>query len=204
MATGTTRGQSRAKLLSAAMRCLRDKGYARTTARDLAAASGANLASIGYHFGSKDALLNQALADAMVAWTDDIVRRASVDEEAGTAERLERSLAGMVDRFEELEPYLISFVEAFPQAVRSDDLRERMATAYREARSAGAEQIRSSLEREGVQLEPRHAEVLGSLMTALCDGLILQWLLYREEVPGSGEVMEALRAALPGLEGRRS
>jgi hypothetical protein len=41
------------------------RGYARTTARDLAAESGANLASIGYHFGSKEALLNEALAEGM-------------------------------------------------------------------------------------------------------------------------------------------
>src|SRR5687767_6688051 len=51
----------REDLIEGAIKCLRTKGYARTTARDIAAASGAGLASIGYHFGSKDALLAKAL-----------------------------------------------------------------------------------------------------------------------------------------------
>jgi len=52
---------SRDQLLEGALLCLQTKGYARTTARDIAAASGANLASIGYHFGSKEGLLNAAV-----------------------------------------------------------------------------------------------------------------------------------------------
>ena len=47
----------REDLLEGAKRCLLEKGYGRTTARDLVQASGTNLASIGYHYGSKDALL---------------------------------------------------------------------------------------------------------------------------------------------------
>jgi AcrR family transcriptional regulator len=55
---------NREKLLQGAVSCLRTKGYAATTARDLTAVSGANLASIGYHFGGKEELLNQAVADS--------------------------------------------------------------------------------------------------------------------------------------------
>jgi len=50
----------REDLLAGAVRCLREKGYAHTTARDIVAASGTNLASIGYHYGSTKALLNAA------------------------------------------------------------------------------------------------------------------------------------------------
>ena len=39
--------------------CLREKGYAHTTARDIVAASSTNLASIGYHYGSTKALLER-------------------------------------------------------------------------------------------------------------------------------------------------
>src|SRR5258707_8772719 len=52
----------REQLLEGAIECLRTKGYARTTARDIAAAANANLASIGYHFGSTEALVNAAVA----------------------------------------------------------------------------------------------------------------------------------------------
>ncbi|NED85162.1 TetR/AcrR family transcriptional regulator, partial [Streptomyces sp. SID11233] len=50
----------REDLLEGAKRCLLDKGFAATTARDIVRESGANLASIGYHYGSKDALLGRA------------------------------------------------------------------------------------------------------------------------------------------------
>ena len=55
----------REDLLAGAVRCLREKGYGRTTARDIVAASGTNLASIGYHYGSTQALLNAAVFQAM-------------------------------------------------------------------------------------------------------------------------------------------
>ena len=63
-------------LLAAARRCLVTRGYARTTARDLVAESGTNLASIGYHFDSKEALLTQALLDAFMEYTDKVVAMA--------------------------------------------------------------------------------------------------------------------------------
>ena len=50
----------REDLLEGAKRCLLEKGFVRTTARDIVTESGTNLASIGYHYGSKDALLAQA------------------------------------------------------------------------------------------------------------------------------------------------
>ena len=43
-------------LLDGAKRMLLERGYANTTARDIVAASKTNLASIGYHFGSKEQL----------------------------------------------------------------------------------------------------------------------------------------------------
>src|SRR6185437_14594009 len=58
----------REDLLEGAKRCLLEKGYAGTTARDIVAASGANLASIGYHYGSKDALMRQAIIASSEEW----------------------------------------------------------------------------------------------------------------------------------------
>ena len=46
----------REQLLAAARTLLETRGYAHITARDLVAESDTNLASIGYHFGSKGIL----------------------------------------------------------------------------------------------------------------------------------------------------
>ena len=188
---------NREKLLWAALACLRDKGYARTTARDLVAASGTNLASIGYHFGSKEALLNEAIAESFRAWSAE-VERATFDGEAGNSrERLELSLATMIDRFEEIRPFLLSFVEAFPQAARSPELRERMAAAYEDVRRSGADMVLRAVEADGETMSREHAETLSSVLTAVVDGLILQWLLDPDGVPSSRDVMKALEAAAP-------
>ncbi len=200
----TTKKQpgNREKLLWAALACLRDKGYAHTTARDLVAASGTNLNSIGYHFGSKEALLNEAIAESFRAWSAD-VERATFDSEARTSrERLQLSLAAMIDRFEEIRPFLLSFVEAFPQAVRSPELRARMAEAYEEVRTAGADMVLRAVEADGATMSREHAVTLSSVLTAVLDGLILQWLLDPERVPSSREVMEALEAAVPAYMSR--
>jgi AcrR family transcriptional regulator len=185
---------NRDKLLDGALACLSEKGYAATTARDLVAASGTNLASIGYHFGSKEALLNEAIARSMGAWTAAVEHEVFAGEAVTLAERLERALAAMIDRHAEIEPFLRSFVEAFPPALHDDDLRATMAAAYVRVRAAGREMVKRAAADDGVAIDPRDAEVLSSLMLAVCDGLILQWLLDPSAVPSSRDVVRALRA----------
>ena len=60
----------REDLLAGAKKALLEKGYARTTARDIVAASGTNLGSIGYHYGSTEALMNAAMLSAIEEWGD--------------------------------------------------------------------------------------------------------------------------------------
>ena len=193
---------NREKLLRAAIVCLRDRGYAGTTARDLVAESGANLASIGYHFGGKEALLNEALAEATRAWARAIEDEVFAGPPAAPAEHLRRVFATSVDRFAELEPFLRSFVEAFPPAVRSPDLRAQMAAAYDDVRAAGVEMFERAAATAG--LSDENVRTLSSLLVALTDGLILQWLLDPEAVPGSDQILRALeRAATLVGEGER-
>ncbi|GAA5003457.1 hypothetical protein GCM10025734_40840 [Kitasatospora paranensis] len=65
---------NREDLLAGAKRCLYEKGYGRTTARDIASAAGVSLAAIGYHYGSKEALLTQATIQALGEWGTRSVR----------------------------------------------------------------------------------------------------------------------------------
>src|SRR5215472_4442459 len=74
---------NREDLIAGAKRCLLEKGYAATTSRDIAAASGVSLAAIGYHFGSKDALMNQAVYDSVGEWADELQRGMVADEVLG-------------------------------------------------------------------------------------------------------------------------
>src|SRR2546430_17680286 len=69
-------GKNHQALMEAAIRCLGQRGYARTTSRDLAAVAGANLAAITYHYGSKEELLHQALVEGFRRWFDALLREA--------------------------------------------------------------------------------------------------------------------------------
>ena len=186
---------NREKLLHAALRLLGTKGYARTTARDLVEESGTNLASIGYHFGSKEALLNEAIARTLALWTASVEQEMFTGEPAGLEERVARALEATIDRFAELETYLVSFFESFPPAMRDDELRSTMAAAYEQVRAKGREMFKRAFEEDGREIADRDAEVLTSLVLAICDGLFLQWILDPGRTPRSEEIMSALRAA---------
>jgi AcrR family transcriptional regulator len=56
---------NREDLLAGARKAIMERGVAKTTARDIATAAGVSLAAIGYHFGSKERLITEALAEAL-------------------------------------------------------------------------------------------------------------------------------------------
>jgi AcrR family transcriptional regulator len=185
----------RDKLLQGAIECLRTKGYARTTARDIAAASNANLASIGYHFGSKDALLDEAIIRGCEEWTKRLGEAAFARTEASPLERMSASWLEMIASFEELRPVMVGLIEAVGQSAWSDELRERIAAHYRDARETVAAMVRASLgdRAEEVGADPK---VVASFLIAVCDGLVMQWLLDPTDVPSGEQLAGSLGAAL--------
>ncbi len=56
---------NREDLLAGARQVILERGVAKATARDIAAAAGVSLAAIGYHFGSKDELVTAALMESL-------------------------------------------------------------------------------------------------------------------------------------------
>ena len=57
-------GSTRDRIVEAALRTIREAGFADTTARAIARTGGFNQALIFYHFGSLDAVLHEAFAEA--------------------------------------------------------------------------------------------------------------------------------------------
>src|SRR5437868_4159628 len=114
---------NRAALLEGAKECLRTKGYARTTARDLVAASGTNLSSIGYHFGSKEALLAEAIDEVFVEYTEQLVKAATGDPRVAPLARVAESWRQMLESMPEHESLMLAFVESVGPSVRSPELR---------------------------------------------------------------------------------
>ncbi|TGA99642.1 TetR/AcrR family transcriptional regulator [Streptomyces sp. MZ04] len=188
----------RDKILDGALVCLQEKGYARTTARDVAEASGAGLGSIGYHFGGMEGLLDEALGRCFEVWTARVRDAVSASAGQGPRAQLESALVALIDSYDELRPMVVSYIEAFPPAARSAALRERLAAGYAQARRAGYAMTADACAELGIA-PPPGAEVLSSVVIALCDGLMLQWIVDPEATPDAHEVLDALTLIAPFL-----
>jgi AcrR family transcriptional regulator len=184
----------REQLLAAAQRLLELKGYAHITARDLVAESDTNLASIGYHFGSKAGLLSEAFAVVMQQWSEQLSEVAMAEPDIAPLERGRIAWTTMVDGLPAKRPLLLSFVEALAQADRDPELRERLAANYRQARTRVAVLVARSFG-ELTPDDPR-CLAMASFVIAVCDGLAMQFLLAPEELPASADLDQALGMAL--------
>ena len=186
---------SREQLLAGAIECLQAKGYARTTARDIAASSGANLASIGYHFGSKEGLLNAAIIRMYEDWTRRIGEAAFATPDAPPLERITLSWVAMINAFDEQRPLLVAFVESIAQVERSEQLRVQMAEHLNESRALVGDMVAASLGPPAKELgvDPK---VVASFLIAVFDGLVIQWLLSPDDTPTGEELTQSLGGAL--------
>lgn len=185
----------REDLLAGARRCLEQRGYARTTARDLVAESGTNLASIGYHFGSKEALLNEAIGASFQEWAERVRALALAIEPDGDPMRtLAASWDAMLTSFAEYRGLAVAFTEALAQTERQPALRVQLAEIYEQSRTSVAAMISEVI---GLPDGPQ-TRSLASFQLVVCDGLLVQWLLDPDAVPSGPELTDALLLVLGG------
>jgi AcrR family transcriptional regulator len=182
------------ELLAAARRCLITRGYARTTARDLVEESGTNLASIGYHFGSKDALLAEALDDAFLEYTEKAVALVGAlgPEATDPHQAVTATWLAITQIFDDYRPLGIAFIEALAQAERSDPLRTRLAAGYEEMRKRIVEAILALVP----ELPADVARSVASFFLAVADGYMVQWLLDPDATPSGPDLLEGARLAM--------
>lgn len=179
----------REDLLAGAKRCLLEKGYLRTTARDIVAASGTNLASIGYHYGSKEALLNRAMFEAIEEWGEELDRNmARLPADAGPTQRFERFWSVMIESFPSYRHLWAATFEVFAALEEMPELHAMIREATEEARRGWA-QLFLGIDPTA---EPRKAHVVGSFYYALMAGVMSQWLVDPDHAPSAADLTEAL------------
>jgi AcrR family transcriptional regulator len=197
----------REALLEGARKCLDERGYARTTARDIVAASGTNLASIGYHFGSKDALLVAALAQAIDEWGDQLretISRTAV-RKADPLARFEAIWTRIVESFDAHRPLWTALFEALTQTEHSPEVRKFLADAFHH----GRERIAVAFEKSGTPADPTRTRTTGAFFQALMMGVMAQWLVDPTRAPSGRDLRAALRTIVaavheqPGRAGQR-
>jgi AcrR family transcriptional regulator len=189
---------NREALLAAAKQCLLEKGYNRTTARDIASAAGVSLAAIGYHFSSKDALLTEALLLAFGEWDRDLqlALRTSVSTAVTPKERFEATWAKVISTFETHRSLWIANFEIFAQMVSRPATREYLAGNLHIARTGLAAMF---LNQEESSISEHTSKTIGTFLHVLLSGLILQWLMDPGSALSARDLTEALRSTAEGL-----
>jgi AcrR family transcriptional regulator len=193
---------NREALLQAAKKCLLEKGYNRTTARDIASAAGVSLAAIGYHFSSKEALLTEALLLAFGEWDQELQKalRTAVPPGVSPASRFEAIWAKIIATFETYRPLWVANFEIFAQMVGQPATRGFLAGNLHTARVGLAAMF---LDQEESAVSKHTATTTGTFLHVLLSGLILQWLLDPASALSAKGLTEALRVTAQGLQPAR-
>lgn len=181
---------NREDLLEGARKCLLERGYAKTTARDIAEAAGVSLAAIGYHFGSKERLLTEALTQAMGSGMgDDLEEKIR----AGAGRSLAAAFPDMWDDVAELfarhrEAVIASF-ENQVRIQRSPDSREFMLTANEQA----VGEFRTFLTETYPDLDEAQVDAVARFYFTLLNGLAVSWAMG-VSLPTGAELALAVRS----------
>lgn len=181
---------TREDLLTAARKCLAERGYAKTTVRDIVAASNTNLAAINYHFRTREALLTQAMTDVVADAIATITAAIPDPDNANVAGRLRLVWTTLTESFAADRELWLANVEALTAALRNPDLRAEITKAHRTARTRISEGLRT-----GTTVGARGSEdEVAAVVLTLLDGLLMRWMVDPENAPTPAEINTGLFA----------
>ncbi|MFE7469393.1 TetR/AcrR family transcriptional regulator [Streptomyces sp. NPDC057499] len=188
----------REDLLEGAKRCLLEKGYARTTARDIVAASGTNLASIGYHYGSKEALLNLAFLRVTEEWGDLLTEPEKGDADGGgplaPLDQFRETWQRVIASYPGTRPVWQLQMEVVSRLEKDPALRDALLGPQREGRDGLAENMLGI----DPEKDPERSRVAGLFCQALLIGVMVQWMMDEESAPSAQDLTDGLKAVLGG------
>jgi AcrR family transcriptional regulator len=196
---------NREALVEGAKTCLLEKGYSRTTARDIATAAGVSLAAIGYHFGSKDALLNEALRELLTnEWAAEVAGTVGAEEDAPGAgargavraartpnEQFVGTWAQIVDSLENprMRALWAAQFEVLSLGGSMPELVADLAKMQGEARE-GLAHLFGGVDPDG---DPEEVQAIGSLLQAMLLGVVAQRMFGPDNVPTGEQLAQSLR-----------
>ncbi|WP_200302673.1 TetR/AcrR family transcriptional regulator [Streptomyces adelaidensis] len=189
----------REDLLEGAKRCLLEKGFVRTTARDIVKESGTNLASIGYHYGSKDSLLAQAYV-ALVGQTSeafDSGEAVTSGTEPGSIERFREMWANVIDTMRRPGSIWRLSMEIIVMGDQLPEVRDHLSLAQREAGRGLIPMLMGGREED---VSEKDIDTLGKFLLTLMTGLIAQWTFDPPSAPEADELVEGLRRLIAATE----
>jgi len=186
-------GATRDRLLRAAWVVVRDEGLDAATSRRITDRAAANLQSITYHFGSKDALLGEALVGQLRAWSEplaDAVQSAPDDPDRDAT--VASAVASMLVRFAEQGDDVRAILRALLSDRQLPSVRDAFARWLTDFRAVV---VTSMTTQQNAGLIPDDTDIraLAGVFTALGLGVIAQSDLDPDAPPTADLVAQFLR-----------
>lgn len=172
-------------LLAAAKQCLSERGYARTTVRDIVAVSGSNLAAINYHYRSKDALLTQAMIEATGEAVTEVLKAFPDDAK----DWFEAFWADLIESFRANPMVWRANVETLAQAPHLPDVRARLTEGQALA------------QRELGRRLPGRDEAGAQVLLTLLIGLLVRWQIDPDNAPTAHDLAVGIQAVAAAASG---
>jgi len=165
---------NREDLLEGARKAILERGLAKVTARDIATAAGVSLAAIGYHFGSKDRLVTEALTEGVGSGIGDRMGDAirAAGDDRPLRETMGRTWEGMVAILGDNRENLMLSLENLVRIARSEESQHYMADASGHAHA----DLATALLDTHPDLSAEQAGALAKLLFTLFQGAAMFWL----------------------------
>jgi AcrR family transcriptional regulator len=160
---------NRANLIEGTLRCLERLPPERITARAIAEESGANLASITYHFGSKDELVTEAAITGLDRWLEEIDAGLADLPEPAPAARFRRAFEAIETSRRRHTGLARNYVAALAKGQHDGRLRELLAEGFQHSRPNVAAVLGLGDDQAGLDA--------AGLVLSLFHGLLIQVLL---------------------------
>ena len=181
---------NRSNLLEGTLRCVERLPPERITARAIAEESGANVASINYHFGTKENLITEAVIEGLDRWLEEIDTGLGDLTSQPPAERYQRASDIIATSRRQHSGLAKNLIAALARAQHDSRIRQMLATGYRRTRPTVAALLGLGDDQAGSDA--------GGLVLALFNGLLFQALLD-PALAIEGERMRRAQARLSGV-----
>ena len=172
MTSNTQERNTRERLVVAAWECVRKHGTAGATSRAVTTAAGANLGAITYYFGSKDALVAEAVGGAIEALLAPALH-ALQDEARDPVGRLLGAVTQLQLAYEQSDEDAPAYLEVLIQSRRHPELQQRVSRILAEIRAVLSKQM-AELKTRGFLPDWVQPEPMAGLLLAVAQGVVLQ------------------------------
>jgi AcrR family transcriptional regulator len=190
--------ERRAHIMQAALACFARKGYHLTTMDDIAQESGLSKGSLYWYFKSKKELF-LSIFEAYFRQMETAVQPI-LEVTLSPSEKLHALAEMLVDIMAEAQSFVGVMIDFWSQTRHEEDINQLVRQIYEPYYQGLAAIIEEGIQQG--EFRSVNAAHLASLLMAVYDGLMMQWLVMPEWVDWAGQTETLLDTLLEGLRPR--